>query len=254
MKFFIHKSWIPNTLTMGNLVFGFLSLVFASEGSFVFAGSCIMIAALLDGFDGQIARMLGVESRIGAELDSLADCVTFGVAPGYLAYSAYLHDITMTFFSGSFRAGALIASVLPVCAAYRLARFNVSHSSTSFRGLPSPIAGLAITLVPMLSEILWPGIQIESHLDIFVPFYVMISTLMVTTITFTKPQQVLLSRIHGFKLLLLLTLIAAAALFLGKRALFAVPILLFIYLLSGIVSFVIQLIQDNRYRRPTSGR
>ena len=77
-------AWIPNTLTLGNLACGFVSIVYASLGTWegkVVAAVLILLAAFLDGLDGQVARRLGVEGPMGKELDSLADCVTFGVPP-----------------------------------------------------------------------------------------------------------------------------------------------------------------------------
>jgi len=66
----LSKAWIPNSLTMGNLLFGFISIVNASQGQYAAAGICILFASLLDGFDGQVARMLRVTSKIGEQLDS----------------------------------------------------------------------------------------------------------------------------------------------------------------------------------------
>ena len=88
----------------------------------------ILLAALLDGLDGQVARRLGVVSPMGKELDSLADCVTFGVAPGYLAYQTYLGGTSVALAGHPIDLGILIAAVFPVCAAYRLARYNVRSS------------------------------------------------------------------------------------------------------------------------------
>jgi CDP-diacylglycerol--serine O-phosphatidyltransferase len=154
----MNKAWVPNSITMGNLLFGFLSIVFASQGDadnsryFAMAGLSIMVAALLDGCDGLVARALKVSSKLGAELDSLADCVTFGVAPGYLAYKAYLVDLTVTLpgAASALNMGMFVAAIFPICAAYRLARFNVEHVPNSFSGLPSPIAGIIMALVPIV--------------------------------------------------------------------------------------------------------
>jgi len=120
----MNLAWMPNSLTMGNLLCGFISVIFAStrtpQGCLI-AGLLIMGAALLDGLDGPLARALKVDSAIGAELDSLADCVTFGVAPGYLAYQAYLSGMFVPVFGKSVDIGIFVASIFPICAAYRLA-------------------------------------------------------------------------------------------------------------------------------------
>ncbi len=95
-------TWIPNTLTLGNLTLGFVSMLVASEIGlsttpshelFQLAGVFIILAALFDGFDGMAARALDCTSELGADLDSLADLTTFGIAPGFLTYKMFLDGI-----------------------------------------------------------------------------------------------------------------------------------------------------------------
>ena len=246
MKHFrMSKVWIPNSLTMGNLLFGFIAIVNASQEQYVIAGICILFAALLDGFDGQIARMLHVTSNIGEQLDSLADCVAFGIAPGYLAYSAYLFNVSFS-LNGTKHVplGMFIAAAFPLCAAYRLARFNVSHDSGSFSGLPSPIAGIVMALVPIAFS---NPEDIRSHLLIFVPAFITVALLMVSTIKFSKPQANAFKKIHGLKLILLIVLIVLLSIMLRKWLLFIFIGLILIYIFTGLYSFLIQFIQDRRY-------
>jgi CDP-diacylglycerol---serine O-phosphatidyltransferase len=246
MKFLkLSKAWIPNSLTMGNLLFGFIAIVNASQGQYAAAGICILFASLLDGFDGQVARMLRVTSKIGEQLDSLADCVAFGVAPGYLAYSAYLSDVTFA-INGSkmIPLGMFIAAIYPLCAAYRLARFNVAHDTGSFSGLPSPIAGIVMALVPIAFT---DPIDIRSHQLIFIPGFIVVALLMVSTVRFSKPQASAFKKIHGLKLVLLLLLIIALSILLRKWLLFIFIGLILIYIFTGLYSFLIQFIQDRRY-------
>jgi CDP-diacylglycerol---serine O-phosphatidyltransferase len=237
----MNLAWIPNSLTMGNLLCGFISLVFSSNGAtgdFMVSGLLILGAALLDGLDGPVARALKVESPLGGELDSLADCVTFGVAPGYLAYKAYLSGIYIPVFGYMFDFGILIASIYPVCAAYRLARFNVVHSSDSFSGLPSPVAGIVMALVPLcFGTVLIPKLA-------FGLIFALVGLLMVSTFKYSKPQSALLKNIHGIKLLIFLVIIVLLVIFLRQWAVFAV---LLLYVLSGIFALVIQFIQDHKY-------
>ncbi len=237
-------AWIPNSLTMGNLLFGFLSIVFASKQQFHVAGFCILLASLCDGFDGQVARMLKVSSKLGAELDSLADCVAFGVAPGYLAYSAYLTEIIIEIGGKGIPLGIFIAAIFPICAAYRLARFNVAHSTDSFNGLPSPIAGITIALIPITFK---DTNVIQDYLFLFIPFFIATALLMVSTLKFSKPQAYLMSRLHGIKLVLFIIVILIFAFLFRKWILIGVVGLLIIYVMSGITSFIIQFIQDHRY-------
>jgi CDP-diacylglycerol--serine O-phosphatidyltransferase len=202
------------------------------------AGLLILGAALLDGLDGPIARALKVDSAIGAELDSLADCVTFGVAPGYLAYQAYLSGMIVPVFGKSVDMGIFLASIFPICAAYRLARFNVNHVTNSFSGLPSPVAGIIIALVPVCFH----GDEIPRF--VFAIFFVIVALLMVSTFKYQKPQASLFKTYHGVKLLLFLVIIVLLIVFLKQWAVFVV---ISIYILSGILSFVIQFIQDHKY-------
>ncbi|HQQ23962.1 MAG TPA: CDP-diacylglycerol--serine O-phosphatidyltransferase [Spirochaetota bacterium] len=241
----LNKAWIPNSITMGNLLFGFLSIIFASSGHYERAGMCILFAALLDGFDGQVARMLGVSSKIGAELDSLADCVAFGIAPGFLAYSAYFRKIAINInLEQHIVLGMFIAAIFPLCAAYRLARFNVSHESNSFSGLPSPIAGIIIALIPIsFSETDY----IQRFLPVFAVFFVLVALLMVSTVKFSKPQASVLKKIHGVKLILLILIVIGMSILLKKWILFIFIGLIVIYIFSGLYSFLIQLIQDRKY-------
>ncbi len=144
------RVWIPNSLTLGNMLLGFISLIYSSLGTqqgYFIAGFLILAAGLLDGLDGPAARALKVTSPLGKELDSLADCVAFGIAPGFLSYNAYLAGIHEPFFTMPFDLGMLIAAIFPICAAYRLARFNILKSSNSFTGLPAPAAGIIIALI-----------------------------------------------------------------------------------------------------------
>ena len=244
-RFGLSKVWIPNSFTMGNLLFGFISIVNASQGQYVVAGICILFAALLDGFDGQIARMLHVTSKIGEQLDSLADCVAFGIAPGYLAYSAYLSNISFSLDGTKHTPlGMFIAAAFPLCAAYRLARFNVSHDSDSFSGLPSTIAGIVMALVPIAFS---NPEDIRSHLLIFVPAFIAVALLMVSTVKFSKPQANALKKIHGLKLILLIVLFVLLSITLRKWLLFIFIGLILIYIFTGLYSFLIQFIQDRKY-------
>jgi CDP-diacylglycerol--serine O-phosphatidyltransferase len=130
---------LPTLFTVGNLFCGFLSLVLCFRGAFEQAALLVIVAAVLDGLDGRIARLTGSTSEFGNEFDSLADLLSFGVAPAMLVYHWSLIDLG--------RIGWLVAFIFVVCAAMRLARYNI-HSSVAdrryFAGLPSPSAGGAL--------------------------------------------------------------------------------------------------------------
>ncbi len=130
---------VPSIFTLANLFFGIWAIVLASQGEFYRAAWWIVIAGILDMLDGLFARMSNTGSRFGAELDSLVDLVSFGVAPAVLIY--FLHFAQQGQFAWVFSYGYV------VCAALRLARYNVQageHSAGVFTGLPSPAAGMTL--------------------------------------------------------------------------------------------------------------
>ena len=149
-------AWVPNFCTLTNLSIGFLSILFVSSSQeepkyFLLAGILIFVAMLFDGLDGFAARLLNAKSSIGKNLDSLSDLVTFGVAPATLMYMFFLHKIEYEFLNKtSIPIGMLLATIWPACTAYRLARFNVTSSKDSFSGLPSPLAGSLVGLLPII--------------------------------------------------------------------------------------------------------
>jgi CDP-diacylglycerol--serine O-phosphatidyltransferase len=237
MKF----AWTPNVFTLGNLTCGFVSLSFCSVDSpegYQRAAVLILVAVLLDGLDGQVARWLRVDSNIGKELDSLADCVAFGVAPGYLAYRAYLVGMNVSLAGRPVDLGILLAAVFPICAAYRLARFNVRPSSSSFVGLPSPIAGMLVSLAILC----FPHGNIP--MTLFAIFLPLAGFLMVSTVRYSKPQSFILKNLHGLRLAGLIILFAFLV-FLFRFWLILLAALL--YVISGLVGCLIQLIADRRY-------
>jgi CDP-diacylglycerol---serine O-phosphatidyltransferase len=136
---------LPGAFTTGNLFFGIWSIVEAARGEFERAAWFIVVAGVLDALDGRVARLTRTGSDFGAELDSLADVISFGVAPALLQWH-------FQFSRGEW--GWLIPFIFIMGVALRLARFNVEqagHAKTQFFGLPSPAAGATVaTLVPFM--------------------------------------------------------------------------------------------------------
>lgn len=135
---------IPNLVTLGNLYCGFLSIGFAADGQFNNAAILILIGMMLDSMDGRLARMLNADSELGKELDSLADIVTFGVAPSFLMYYTYFFNFGLL--------GMAVAGLFPLFGAYRLARFNVKSNKSSlnyFVGVPITAAGGILALLTL---------------------------------------------------------------------------------------------------------
>jgi len=182
------KSLVPNLLTAGNLVGGVLAIIFSLTGHLEWAPYCIFISAFLDFFDGFAARLLKVQSEMGKQLDSLADMVTFGVAPGIIVYQmiklSLWNNVEERFFEGYTASQAakidpaffeqlshslwgasghqvilgesyfwlpFIALIIPIMSMFRLAKFNLdTRQSDSFIGLPTPANTLFFAVFPLL--------------------------------------------------------------------------------------------------------
>jgi len=133
-----------NTVTLINILFGSLSLVGTLHGNYKAAAVFILMAVVMDGMDGRIARKFGVSSEMGKELDSLCDLVSFGVAPALLLYSQVL--LIFPYLLG------LIAAIFYImCGAFRLARFNVLNIKEYFVGIPITLAGTVLAFVSLLA-------------------------------------------------------------------------------------------------------
>lgn len=136
---------LPNLFTTGNLFCGFWSIISVFQEKYFYAAMAILLATAFDGLDGKIARLSGATSKFGVQYDSLADLVSFGVAPAVLAFSWALRPYG--------RFGWLAAFIFVVCGALRLARFNVMSASGDtkyFKGLPIPAAASMIALTILL--------------------------------------------------------------------------------------------------------
>lgn len=143
--------FLPNLLTVAALCAGLTAIRFAILGHFAMAVALVLAAAVLDGLDGRLARLLHSESEIGAELDSLGDFVNFGVAPALVLYLWGMD----TMQSG----GWIAALIYVVCCLMRLARFNIGSRAavepTHFTGVPSP-AGALLVMLPIYVAFIWP--------------------------------------------------------------------------------------------------
>src|SRR5438309_7667966 len=155
---------LPNLITLLALCAGLTSIRLAVEDKLEWAVAAIVFAALLDGIDGRIARMIKGTSRFGAELDSLADFVNFGVAPALILYFWQLHELRS--------AGWIAALVFAICAGLRLARFNVATedpnrpawASNFFVGVPAPAGAITVLLPIYLHFLDLPGLSFRASL------------------------------------------------------------------------------------------
>ena len=201
---------LPNLFTTASLVAGFFSIILAFNHQFDYAAWAILVGAAMDGLDGKVARLTGTASQFGIEYDSLADDVTFGVAPGMLAYAWQLHEFG--------RLGLAVAFLFCGCAALRLARFNVGVSTTSkrfFVGLPSPacacVLATFVLFMPYYPDFLMPILPVLTLLMSIIvpllmvsrvryfsfkefgfikahPFQTMVATLIVLSMVFSLPR------------------------------------------------------------------
>ncbi|MCR4442735.1 MAG: CDP-diacylglycerol--serine O-phosphatidyltransferase [Peptococcaceae bacterium] len=162
------KKLIPNIITLVNLVFGITSLWFTMEGHYKEAAVAILFGMVLDGMDGRLARRLKVTSDFGKELDSLADLVSFGVAPALLTYASILNNMGYL--------GLIISTLFALCGAIRLARFNVLNIKTYFVGVPITFAGPMMAIFVLLSNRLPLGFYAVASI---VLSYLMISNIKV---------------------------------------------------------------------------
>ena len=168
---------LPNMLTLIGVCIGLTSIRFALDGRFELAIIAILFAALIDGLDGRIARLIKGTSKVGKELDSLTDMISFGVAPAFIMYFWKLNTLE--------RFGWLLCLVYVICVALRLARFNInsnqepSWKDNFFEGVPSPAGGILV-LTPLIISL--SGFEIyQLNYNLIVPvFFIITSFLLIS--------------------------------------------------------------------------
>ncbi|WP_445116682.1 CDP-diacylglycerol--serine O-phosphatidyltransferase [Acinetobacter sp. WZC-1] len=219
----------PNLITTAALLSGFYSIIASMNGDFTHAIYAILVAALLDGLDGRVARAIGAQSAFGEQFDSLSDLLAFGVAPAILMYSWSLHDLG--------RIGLACCFVYTACAAFRLARFNVQIGVVDkryFIGVASPLAAIIIiSLVwvgrdfPEIFDLREFGIQIVNAVII-----VAVGLLMISNMKYYSFKQVDRKRVP-FAVLPIAVFILAAMTYNIPVGILVISI---IYALSGFVT------------------
>jgi CDP-diacylglycerol---serine O-phosphatidyltransferase len=235
---------IPNFITSLNLASGFIAIIFAANGNLVTASWLILAAMIFDFLDGFSARLLKAYSEIGKELDSLADVVSFGVAPGVIIYqllNASLSSNTSWIgIAGFLKTGLIliIPSIMAVCAALRLAVFNLdSTQATTFKGLPTPANALAVISVIIAGNetqsVLFRSFTSSTLLLII--FTVILSLLMVSRIPLLslKISNLKLKGNEGRYILLVLVL-ASYVIF----GMLATPLIIPLYIIASAISLL----------------
>ena len=236
------KAALPALFTVGNLLCGFLSVLYAVDGRFVPAAWLIIVAWFIDGLDGKVARLTHSASRFGVELDSLADLCSFGLAPTVLMLRYRLYVLRGW--------GIALGFLFFVCGAIRLARFNVQVEEAAyaskadkrrpfvkrnFCGLPIPAAAWAIASYTLFGERVWEGFL---SLQVCSTFVVFLSFLMVSTFEYDALQFARDSFWNRFKLIFAVVG-ALAIVFFPHEVLFPLSL---VYMSSGIVRGVVHLI------------
>jgi CDP-diacylglycerol--serine O-phosphatidyltransferase len=182
---------LPNMLTLIGVCIGLTSIRFALDGKFEFAIIAIIFAALIDGLDGRIARLIKATSKVGKELDSLTDMISFGVAPAFIMYFWKLNTLG--------RFGWLVCLIYVICVALRLARFNVNSNQEPswrdnfFEGVPSPAGGILV-LTPLIVSITNFD-YINLNYDIIVPtFFIVTSLLLISKFPSYSFKKIVIQR------------------------------------------------------------
>ena len=226
---------LPSLFTMGNMFCGYCCIVYAIRGEFATAAPFIGLAMVLDMLDGRVARLTGATSDFGIEFDSLADVISFGMAPALLSFMWGLQPLGRIGWAASF--------LFVAAAAVRLARFNIQSGSQDkrfFVGMPSPAAAA----VPAATVFAYPiGFQVPAHAIAVLAMVVVPAMLMVSTIRFRSFKTIDLQSRRSYPVLILLAL--------GLAVLAAQPEILLVvlaygYLASGFVGFALSRVR----RRP----
>jgi len=241
-------SIIPNLLTSGNLVCGFLAIIFAVTDAlkltsyndyvnpFILSSWLVLVAMIFDMLDGIVARMTKTDSQFGKELDSLADLTSFGIAPGVILYLSVLRHLG--------KIGILIAAVYAVCAALRLARFNTitKPDLKNFTGLPTPAAaGVLVSYVlfaqwgewyyvnqphtKILTAINWYAVTVTTFNVYFLPvLMVVVAVLMVSSVKFFSLKQYVNKEKAPFKVVVMIVLTALVVIFKPEPMFFVITL------------------------------
>ena len=184
---------LPNAITLIGVCIGLTSIKFAIDGKFAIAIIAILFASLMDALDGRIARLIKGTSKMGKELDSLADVISFGVAPALIMYFWNLQYLE--------KLGWFVCLIYVVCVALRLARFNVnseeepSWKDNFFEGMPSPAGGIIVLMPLVLSFSGIGNFFFKINYDLLVPFFfIIVSILFISTIPTYSFKKIVIPR------------------------------------------------------------
>ena len=226
---------LPNTLTLIGVCIGLSSINFALNQNYKLAIIAILCAAIIDGLDGRIARLIKGTSKVGKELDSLTDVISFGVAPAFIMYFWQLNSLG--------KVGWLISLIYVVCVALRLARFNVnsvgepSWRDNFFEGIPSPAGGILV-LSPLIFET--SGFEIvKINNQIVAPIlFIIVSILLISKIPTYSFKKIVVPRSTTIFLLFGIVLLFGLLLIFPFKALVIVCVVYFLMIPASIIHFL----------------
>ena len=191
---------LPNLFTASSIFVGVISIVEASKGHFVLASWLILLALIFDGLDGRIARMTNTTSQFGVEFDSLADIISFGIAPAMILYFFIGHEFG--------RFGILVSALYVIFGAIRLARFNISTAKTDpnvFIGLPIPTAAIFISMWILLFH----KYALEDYSIVLLFLALGVAILMVSNFRYPSFKKVKLDKPMVFKTMIIAVILAS---------------------------------------------
>jgi len=230
---------LPNLFTTASLFAGFYSIVSSIQEKFVVAAVAILVSMVLDALDGRIARFTNTTSKFGAEYDSLADLIAFGMAPALLAYVW-----SMSFYDKGWMAGFMFVT----CGALRLARFNIQIGiidSKFFNGLPIPAAAAVVATTVIFFDHI--GVEGTFHNPYIMPLIVILSLLMVSNIKYYSGKDMKLFARMPFVTFSVL-LVVIWFLILAKEV--AAFVIIVSYAISGPLWLVFNIIKKIHHREP----
>jgi len=229
---------LPSLFTTANIFCGFTAIMMSFQREFQMAAVLVLVAAVLDGLDGRVARMTGGTSDFGGEFDSLADVVSFGMAPAFLAFVWGLAPLR--------RYGWVIAFLFLICGAVRLARFNIQHGASDrrwFVGLPIPMAASTVAGAVLCFRL---PVHESVKSGIFALSLLALSVLMVSRVRYRSFKDVDLRARLPFRTVLFIAVFIAAIALNYHIAIFALALF---YVISGPVGQVLSL-RRGTPRRP----
>lgn len=236
---------LPNLVTTSSMMLGFWSITQSMQGNWDRAAWGIVLAGFADMADGRIARATQSTSKFGVEYDSLADVVSFGIAPAVLIYAWALQPLGQR--------GWILASLFAICAALRLARFNVQQNveeRNRYQGLPSTLAGGMTAVVVWFVG--WLGYEppFSSAMGLIITgAFVSLALLMVSSVPYPSSKSLPISGRNAFPTLVGIVLVIVLILLYGDPAFFAIGMT---YVLSGPLLGVMQLMSPKRLPGPST--